>query len=415
MAIARRLGLAGIAAGVCLSLPGLFFTSSLAQDAGAEGADTTKKDAVETERGLVYDHADVMSPVDSFEYWLNSVGMTDAEFTIELRKRMNLDENAAFTAEQLQQEREKAVVTSFDFDAYFEDFEKTTGKESLSPAKREEHRYNMVRSFLSQTRREVYARRNIVATSASPEAPDWSAGMAHVYLELNNTVTGKRERYKVYMRLYEKGLIWRWYKSELVSADEGLLPEATSNESSDIQQRIAELERAIEGDAAQLDVVLAQIAELERASNALKERIRVRSDARDELKRQADPYSTPEASFRTAYKSLKDGTWEIFLNCHSKAIRDVAGEREKENFLRVYRKQHFLGNPSVMEKRDDADNPDLCYLKVKFQITTRKEFDTDTGEDGEAMDVIPLGETRVREFRMVREDNRWLIDEKIAD
>ncbi|MCK6439263.1 MAG: hypothetical protein L6Q71_03565, partial [Planctomycetes bacterium] len=340
------------------------------QDAEKKQATQDKPKGAKFEPGDIYDHADVMKPEDSFRYWLVTVNSDDKEFASILRAERKLDASKEFTAEELRLERERRIEASFDFEAFFKS-EEYREEKPLTAEQKVRRRDEMTRLFLSEHARKKYEARNIRDVSA-PEPEDWDNESAYVILTIKDLVSGKDVRYRVDMKVNVRGLMWRWYKSELFTGEVKAAPPQDSQSPAEVQRAlIADYDKQIEELAKELATLKQRNEEIALEIARLEERRSVIEAQRAELERQRNPYGTPEATFLTAHKALRDGNWEKFLSCHAQRVRDTAGDAAKKRFEESVSAEEVKGT-LIREVIKDADRPDRITLKVELTVSFRK-------------------------------------------
>lgn len=397
-----RMSAAALAVGAFLCAVG--FRPATAQDAEAP----PKQPLV---RPAFVDHADVTPPLDSFRYWLDTVTTTDEDFARVVRKARGLADGAKLDAAELREERVRRLRASFDFDELFAEAErKSNGAEGneLSAKQRESREADLIDYYLGSVVREQFAARNIRAMSA-PEAPDWQKGTAHVLLDMFSTVEKQVIRYKVHMKLWPKGLMWRWYKSENLGeiSDKGETVSSTTESSDDGMSRV---DREIAALNASIEVEEATLAEVEERLERLRNQLSAKQAERVEIERSANPYGSPELSLRTAQKALKEKSWERFLASHTARVRDKSGPAAKSRFLNTASRDE-VKNIAVIETNPDPANANRIMLKVRMTVSYR-EHRVYRAEEGESA-VEQKEEKRVLTLPFLLEEGKWLLDEDI--
>lgn len=379
--------------GVCLAVS-VFAVCVFTQEVFAQ-----EQGAVRIQAGEIFDHADVMWPSDSFRYWLDTVNTDDEAFKELLKAELGDKAPESWSESELRRERERRVEASFDFDAFIASSASADG--SLSREQMSRRREELMRMFLSGHAREKYAARNIKDIVVT-EYPDFDAQRAYILLTIADLVSGEDVRYRVNMKLYPGGLMWRWYKSELYVGEIPKKAERPADDKPTHQEltekydaEIDKLNTKISALKERQDDVAAEVANL----TELQEKLRAE---RAELERQNNPYGTPESAFRTAYGALSMGNWEKFLSSHSARVRENAGDAARDRFTSTVQKEEVQGF-NVLETTVDPEMPDQALLKIKLRVRVLK----DTGEGSDEL------EPRVVTLKLVWENGLWLLDEDI--
>jgi len=363
------------------------------------------------------DYADVTPPLQSFQYWLDTVTTGDEEFTDIVIRARGLAADTKLSAAEIREERIRRLNASFDFEAMLDAAEQgNPARGEMTIDERRNARDAMVKLFLGTVTREKYAARNIRATRLAKvdgaENPNWQAGTAVIEVDMFDTVERATVRYRVHMKLFPRGLIWRWYKSEGL----GTVAEVTSPAKPDSGVN-ADTAKALAG----LDSEITRLSELVEAEDAkvreaedrlalLRERLAARQAEKQELERVQDPYGTPELALRTAHKAMRDGNWERFLASHSSIVRDKAGPAAKSRFLHSSKRDE-VKSIAILETIADPTDVGKIRLKVRLTISFREQQKYDS-EEKEAY-VEAREERRVVTISFVREEGKWLINDDL--
>jgi hypothetical protein len=354
------------------------------------------------------DHADVKPPKESFEYWLQTVSTTDEEFAAVLAKTPGYDADKKFTPAELRTERKKRLYQSFDFDAYFEAGHKADDE----PQTREQRDFNekmLVDLYLGTVTRDAYSARNIRAINA-PEPPDWNTGKATILLDMFSTVEKRVLRYRVNLKLYEKGLCWRWYSSENLGDAPTEKPVAGSDAAAKAMDAAAVLEREIAALIEKIEADKKAVGDAETRIAAATAQLDQKRAEKIELERVANPYGTPELALRTAYRAMRDKNWDNFKQSHSKAVRDAAGDAAKGRF-ETTSKANEVKSITILETTEDPVDKNKVKLKVRLTVVYRSKAGYDSEE--KQTTVEPSEERRVATVTPVKEDGRWLLDDPL--
>jgi len=356
------------------------------------------------------DHADVLPPLDSFRYWLDTVTTTDEEFADVVRKAQNLPANKQFTVSELREERTKRLYASFDFDQFFAEAAKNEPERDLSVRQRAFREEALVRYYLGSVVRDQFAARNIRAITAA-EDPNFANGTASLLLDMYNTVEKRVIRYKVHMKLYPRGLIWRWYKTESMGEVADRPAEASSGAEdgdntralSALDAEIARLNETIEGEAAKL-------REAEARLQLLRDRLAQREAERLELERVQNPYGSPELALRTAHRAMREKDWDRFKASHSARVRDNAGPSAKSRFLASAERDE-VRSVAIIEQVVDPVDSNKMRIKARLTLVYRevRKYDSEERESY----VEGSEERRVVTLTFVREDGNWLLDDDL--
>lgn len=372
------------------------------------------------------DFADVTPPLQSFQYWLDTVTTSDEEFLEIVKVARSLPADAKLTASELREERIRRLHASFDFEAMLDAAEagkQARGREAGSPAdegvmtidERRNAKDAMVRLFLGTVTREKYAARNIRATRMLTEEgkdnPNWKDGTAEIEIDMFDTVERAVVRYRVHMKLYARGLMWRWYKSESMGeAKDAPAPKDADATPADTAKAIGGLDAEIARLSEQLEGEEEKLKEMEDRLALLRERLSARKAERRELEREQDPYGTPELALRTAHKAMKDQNWEKFEACHTEAVRNNAGPAAKSRFLQSAKRDEVL-SLAILETIADPSDSGKMKLKVRLTISFREQQKYDA--DAREAYTEKRQELRVVTISFLREDGKWLISDDL--
>ncbi len=378
--------------------------------AGVTSHAETETEKPELKSPPYIDHADVLPPLDSFRYWLDTVTTTDQEFAEVVRKAQNLPAGKQFTSEELREERKKRLYASFDFDQFFAEAAKNEPEGDLSTRQRAFREEALVRYYLGSVVREQFAARNIRAITA-PDDPDFGNGTASVLLDMYNTVEKRVIRYRVHMMLYPRGLIWRWYKTESLGEVADRPAEAVAaEESGDSAKALAALDAEIARLSQTVEEEAAKVKEAEERLQLLRDRLAQREAERAELERVQNPYGTPELSLRTAHKAMREKDWERFLAGHSTRVRGNAGPSAKSRFLASAERDE-VRSVAILEQIPDPADANRMKIKARLTIVFREvqKYDSEFEESY----VEGREERRVVTLTFVREDGNWLLDDDL--
>ncbi|MCA8940747.1 MAG: hypothetical protein KDB07_13095 [Planctomycetes bacterium] len=417
----------------------------------AEKPEVVKEDAKplkDTNSPEYVSYADLMPPKESFQYWVDTITTSDAEFrkilVQEYKGFWEDDDPRIKNAEQyvadleanggLRKERIRRLESSFDYrrkllqdagDSEGDLVMMTQDERKNYEARLNDNKRKMIDTDLGGERRQKFAARKITAIKEVGK-PDLKLGKAMVIIELENAVTKNTDKYVIFMSLYTKGLMWRWHESKLLPfvdeqgrlmTDEGSFDTKPSEEEvkdNESDVRMQALSDEIAAKQAELAKVQEEARQVDEKRADLHRQIRALQEEQSKLNLARSPYGMPRSTWDTVRKAYDSQDWETFLASHTKAVREKAmnDEEAKKRFMDAA-KLRTIRSPNAPKVTYDPEDESKATLKLVVSIASVRKTAVSEGDAKRSdIDATKL-EKKHLVLKLRKEQGKWLIDSGI--